>query len=173
MRCIVVKIICMALFISISSCSSEDENGHKSFSSDIDERSFLTQNYTELVEGSEIDIEFCGRTDRVELAVHYVDETGELVHVTPVRVIDLPSDAAYDFHTWEIEVMPSHIRYFLDGAKIYEVTDREVLSEMEHPLSTRVNYWISNSVPWAGTLDRTTLPAVTLYDYVAYYRWEQ
>ncbi len=128
-------------------------------------------NYTKLEEGCEIDIEFCGRTDQVELAIHYVDPKGILKH-TDAPVVKLPVDAGDGFHLWEIEVMPDYIKYYYDGEVIYKFTDPVVMAEMKHPLSTSINYWIANSEAWVGKIDRTKLPLTTVYDYVAFYAWE-
>lgn len=127
------------------------------------------EDYTALKEGCEIDIEFCGRTDQVELAIHYVDPDGVLQHAD-VPIIKLPSDAGDGYHLWEIEVMPDYINYYYDGEIIHTFDDPSVMAELKHPLYTSMNYWIASSEQWVGKLDKKKLPLVTLYDYVAFYR---
>lgn len=132
----------------------------------------FNENYSGLDENSEIDIEFCGTSNEVQLAIHYVNEEGTLIHAD-APTIKLEKDISEDFHLWEIEWMPTHIKYFVDGDLIHTVSDKEVLEEMEFPMTTRMNYWISNSEPWVGRFDDDTLPLVTYYDYVAYYKLEE
>lgn len=124
--------------------------------------------YTNLIESSEIDIEFAGRNDVIELAIHYSDKNGNLIHVTPVPKIKLEFDASKDFHLYEIEVTENHIRYFVDKKQVYEMNDKVVLAEMEHPLDTRFNYWVSDASEWVGNFDSSKLPLVAQYDYVSF-----
>lgn len=128
--------------------------------------------YSALNEGNEIDIEFCGTSKEVELAIHYVDRDGVQQH-SEVPVIDLGLDASNKFHLWEIEVMPEHIKYYLDGKIIHEVNDKVITEEIEFPMTTRMNYWISNSKEWVGEFNDRMLPLVTYYDYVAFYEWQE
>lgn len=131
----------------------------------------FNEDYTVLEETSEVDIEFCGTTEEAQFAVHWIDPSGNKhVHDSGVPYT-LPVDASDGFHLWEIEIMPSHIRYYYDGNMIHEITDPVILGEMEFPFETRMNYWITDSVPWAGEFDPSVLPLTTLYDYVAFYKW--
>lgn len=131
----------------------------------------FNDDYTGMDENSEIDIEFCGASNEVQLAIHYVNKEGDMIHAD-APIIKLDKDISENFHLWEIEWMPNHIKYYLDGELIHTVLDQEVLEEMEFPMTTRMNYWISNSVPWVGKFNKDTLPLVTYYDYVAFYKWE-
>ncbi len=130
----------------------------------------FNDDYSKLLESSEIDIEFCGRTDQVEFALHYVDPEGNLQH-PEVPVVDLGFDAAEDYHLWEIEWLPDRIAFYVDGKLLHQYNDSLVLAEMEFPLEVHMNYWISSASSWVGPFDKSLFPLSTFYDFVAFYKW--
>ncbi len=125
-------------------------------------------------EAAEIDIEFCGTTDEVEFALHYVDDKGVLQH-PPVKKASLHGkNISDDYHLWEIEWLPTSIKFFLDGELLVTYTDKTVLNQMSYPLTPEINYWPTDQSIWdVGTLDPVSLPITTSYDYISYSSWDQ
>ncbi len=125
-------------------------------------------------ETAEIDIEFCGTTEEVEFALHYVDDNGVLKH-PPIKKASLKGkNISDDFHLWEIEWLPTSIKFFLDGELLVTYTDKTVLDQMSYALTPEINYWPTDQSIWnVGTLDPTTLPITTSYDYISYSSWDQ
>lgn len=128
-----------------------------------------SETYDSLLESSEIDIEFAGTGKKVELAIHYSDDSGKLIHVTPVPVVDLGFDASVAFHEWTIEVTKTSVTYFVDSKKIYTFHDPVVMTQLNLPMDTRINHWVSGSSDWVGKFDTTTLPITASYESIRYY----
>ncbi len=127
-----------------------------------------------LVEGCEIDIEFCGSTKEVQFAIHYVDENKK-IQSTPANIVSLKGkDAGDGYHLWEIEWLPTTIKFFMDGELLSTYTDQKVLKEMEFPMFAEINYWVTQKSEWdVGQFDSSQLPITTHYDYVSYASWDQ
>lgn len=125
--------------------------------------------YTSQIENSEIDIEFVGSSDNVQLALHYIDNnTGVMMHPSAPS-IDLPFRVSDDFHIWEIIWTPEAISYYVDGNLIHRNSDKKIMEEMIFNPTISMNYWVSSSVEWAGRFDSSDMPYFAQYDYVKYY----
>ncbi len=126
------------------------------------------------VESCEIDIEFCGSTKRVHFTVHYVDENGK-AQMTPENIVSLNGkDAGDGYHLWEIEWLPTSIKFFMDEELLFTYTDEAILKEMEFPMFPEINCWPTKRSKWdVGVLDTSLLPITTHYDYISYASWDQ
>jgi endo-1,3-1,4-beta-glycanase ExoK len=95
----------------------------------------------------EIDLELLGRdTRRLELT--YFTAGRETKHV-----IQLPFDAADDFHTYAFDWQPTYIRWYVDGQLVHESrgADVEALNRDQRFI---VNLWNSEQLaPWVGPID--------------------
>ncbi|MFN3405210.1 MAG: family 16 glycosylhydrolase [Cytophagaceae bacterium] len=126
-------------------------------------------NYTQALEWYEIDIEFAGRTDRVQFTLHWMDNTGQQMQS---HTVNLGFDAAHGFHDWIIEWTPSFIKFYVDDNWLYTFDDPVLVKEQEHEQYIQMNNWISNSPGWVGTFNPSVLPVITEYDYLIYYQLE-
>ena len=111
---------------------------------------------------AEIDFEFVGRTDRVQLNLRWMEDDSGQIKDKPV-MIKLDFDASKQFHGYLIEWTPTYINFLIDGKIVYSCTDENILRELSKPMSIRMNYWISNSPYWAGVFDDGDLPLKTHY----------
>lgn len=130
--------------------------------------------YTELLESSEIDIEFCGSTKEVQFALHYKN-LNEKLRSTAKTVSLEGKDAGEGYHLWEIEWLPARISFYMDGEELHSFTDETFLSELrEFPMRPDINYWVTKQNVWnVGTFDPSQLPITTHYDYISYASWDQ
>lgn len=132
------------------------------------------EDYSKLLESSEIDIEFCGTTQSVEFTIHYTDPEGILRSSSAKKVSLSGKDAGDDYHLWEIEWLPTRISFYMDGKELYTFTDKIFLNEMEFPMKPDINYWVTKQNIWnVGTFDPSQLPITTRYDYISYASWDQ
>jgi beta-glucanase (GH16 family) len=120
-----------------------------------------------LVDWYEIDIEFPGSTTTVSYALHWMIN-GELKSTS--KSVSLGFDASVALHEYTIEWTSQSIRFLVDGAISATFDDAVILTELRHPMSIHMNYWVSASAAWAGTFDERKLPLRTIYDSVAYYK---
>jgi len=74
-------------------------------------------------------------------------------------IIDLGFDAAADFHSYEIEWLPSMIRWKVDGAVVYQRVAWDPTPIPDRPLEFNINLWHSRSTAFAGRLRTSQLPA--------------
>ncbi len=138
--------------------------------------SFFTQfikfdaTYTQLLEQSEIDIEFPGTTKAVQFALHWIDARGQKRQID--KTVQLPFDAGQSFHTWEIEWVTDRVAFYVDGKELHRFTEPEALAELRNPQVVKANLWVSPSVPWVGAFDEKSLPVKSLYDWIAVYRMD-
>ena len=123
--------------------------------------------YSKLIETSEIDIEFVGRTDKVQYALHWVDKNGKLNSKAIIK--KLPFDASLDFHVYDIVKTPDYIAFYIDGELYHKFNDPEMIKEQANPQSVKMNYWVSTSPEWAGKFNPDVLPVETEYDYIEFY----
>ena len=120
------------------------------------------------VDWYEIDIEFPGSSRQVSYALHW-GEKGVLKSTS--QVVDLPFDAAEDFHTYAIIWKPEAIVFTIDGEQTAEFSDAKIMAELNQPMTVRMNYWVSESADWVGRFYPSVLPLETYYRSVACYRY--
>jgi beta-glucanase (GH16 family) len=120
----------------------------------------------------EIDIEFLGN-DTSKMLVNVYFNPGEpgtrLEHGyrgTPV-FIDLGFDASTDFHRYEIDWTPEHIRWSVDGECRYSREHWQPTPIPHLPMHFHINLWHTNSSSLAGKLSERLLPAHTFVRDVA------
>ncbi|MFN3403497.1 MAG: family 16 glycosylhydrolase [Cytophagaceae bacterium] len=124
-------------------------------------------NYTVPLEWSEIDIEFSGRTDRVQFTLHWIDNQGKHMDA---NYVTLNKNVTDDFHEWVIEWTPTYISYYLDGTLLFTFDDPVKLQEQARPQEIHMNHWVSDAPGWVGTLDESKLPVTASYDQIIYYK---
>ena len=126
-----------------------------------------------VAEWYEIDIEFVGAetTNRVQLNLRST-LPGEKRIKDDAVIVDLPFDAAEDFHVYTIDWTETYISFFADGQLLYTYDDVEFAGRQAHEQSVRFNYWPTNIPEWSGEIDTTAFPCQTEYDYVAVYAGE-
>jgi endo-1,3-1,4-beta-glycanase ExoK len=100
----------------------------------------------------EIDMEIAGRdTRRLELAYHVAGRARK-------HVVDLPSDAAADFHTYGFAWTPEAIRWYVDNELVHEARGRGVAA-MTTPQRFMINLWNSRRLRrWVGDIDSAKAP---------------
>jgi GR25 family glycosyltransferase involved in LPS biosynthesis len=115
----------------------------------------------------EIDIEFLGK-DPTKMLVNVYYNPGQVgtkleygYRGTPV-LIDLGFDSARDFHRYEIEWRPHHIRWRVDGRVVHQRLNWDPTPVPHLPMQFNVNLWHSRSRELGGSLCRDGLPACAL-----------
>ncbi len=100
----------------------------------------------------EIDMELTGYdTRRIELVYH----VGAQAHL---QVLQLPFDAAADFHTYAFEWRPNRIRWFIDN-RLVHTSRRGRVSELTRPQRMFASLWNSERMPrWLGVIDPAEAP---------------
>jgi endo-1,3-1,4-beta-glycanase ExoK len=95
----------------------------------------------------EIDIELIGDdTRRIELTYHV---NGRPTHAK----VDLPFDASAGFHTYGFDWQPDHVRWYVDGRMVHEVTGGGV-GRLTKPQKFIFMLWGSRKLhQWLGRLD--------------------
>jgi hypothetical protein len=112
----------------------------------------------------EIDIEFVGK-DPFTMLVNVFYNPGpegaklEYGYRGAPTLIELGFDATADFHTYEIDWLPSKIRWLIDGEVVYERVTWDPTPIPDRPLQFNLNLWHSRSREFAGTLATADLPA--------------
>ena len=112
----------------------------------------------------EIDIEFVGK-DPSKMLVNVFYNPGpegtklEYGYRGTPTLVDLGFDATADFHTYEIDWLPSTIRWLIDGEVVYERMTWDPTPIPNRPLQFNLNLWHSRSREFAGTLASADLPA--------------
>ena len=112
----------------------------------------------------EIDIEFVGK-DPSKMLVNVFYNPGpegtklEYGYRGTPTLVDLGFDATADFHTYEIDWLPSTIRWLIDGEVVYERMTWDPTPIPNRPLQFNLNLWHSRSRELAGTLAPGDLPA--------------
>jgi GR25 family glycosyltransferase involved in LPS biosynthesis len=116
----------------------------------------------------EIDIEFRGKdTSKMLINVFYnPGPKGTKLEFgyrgTPTE-IDLGFDAANGFHDYEIEWRPGAIRWKVDNVVVYQRQLWGPTPIPDRPLEFNINLWTSRSREFAGQLDKSALPATTMF----------
>lgn len=130
--------------------------------------------WVELLESSEIDIEFCGSTKEVQFAMHYKN-LGDTKPTMLAKTVSLNGkDAGDGYHLWEIEWLPTEVSFYMDGEKLHTFTDQKFLDEMEFVMRADVNFWVTDYNDWPiGIFDDSQLPITTHYEYISYASWDQ
>lgn len=121
---------------------------------------------------AEIDIEFPGTTEYVQFNVRWMRKGDNKIHEAP-KLFKLKFDASMDFHKYAIEWTPDYIAFYIDNHHIYTYKDADIIIELKHKMSIRMNSWISNSISWAGQLDDRNLPNKSCWGYVKYFKMLQ
>jgi GR25 family glycosyltransferase involved in LPS biosynthesis len=112
----------------------------------------------------EIDIEFLGK-DTTKMLVNVFYNPGpegtklEYGYRGTPTLINLGFDAAYGFHTYEIDWQPDAIRWLIDGEVVYERAAWNPTPIPDQPLQFNLNLWHSRAKHFAGSLAATQLPA--------------
>jgi endo-1,3-1,4-beta-glycanase ExoK len=101
---------------------------------------------------NEIDMEFLGRDPhRLELVYHVAGEA-------TLQVLELPFDAAEDFHTYAFEWRPNRIRWYIDNRLVHTSRGGRV-GELNRPQRMFASLWNSERMPrWLGPIDRGQAP---------------
>mgnify|MGYP000845338876 CR=1 FL=1 len=114
---------------------------------------------------NEIDIEVMGfRNTEAEFTSFTPDQKG----VNHRQVLNFNPHAA--FHTYAIEWTPTYVAWWVDGFEIYRDTS-ERIQTLNLPQAIMMNFWIPNSVEWAGAFSPTSLPLYAYYDWIKYYEY--
>lgn len=99
----------------------------------------------------EIDVEFVGSNTRaVELAYHMAGHPS-------LKRLNLPFDAADDFHTYGFEWTPEGIRWYVDNQLAREALDGRA-PQMNRPQRLYLSLWSTTLHHWAGRLDQSQAP---------------
>ncbi len=116
-----------------------------------------------VTQANEIDIENLGLYgDRTSLNVFSYN------NVAHQHDVSFCFDPHAGYQHYAIEWVPGAIRWYVDGALVYQDTGSYVAVEMIQPQRFMLNFWPSNSVGWAGAIDNSRLPAMAFYDWMAY-----
>lgn len=122
--------------------------------------------YTGSSEGTrwdEIDIEFLGRDTRRLQTNYFTDGVGR--HET---MIDLPFDAADDFHTYGFEWTREAIHRYVDGKHVHTETGTRGPLPL-HPGKVIMNFWPGTGIDiWSGPFTYPGTPMVATYDDIRY-----
>jgi endo-1,3-1,4-beta-glycanase ExoK len=125
--------------------------------------SFFTFRDPAIPHWQEIDVEILGiDTSHVQFT-YWWDRTPN--YEKELMGLDFTTDG--DFHEYAFEWIPGQITWYIDGQKMFTVTDEKV---PYMPQKIMMNIWINDSPNWAGAFDPSALPAYAEYDYIKYYR---
>ncbi|MFA7288076.1 MAG: family 16 glycosylhydrolase [Melioribacteraceae bacterium] len=114
---------------------------------------------------NEIDIEVMGfRNTEAEFTTFTPDQKG----VNHRQVLNFNPHAA--FHTYAIEWTPTYVSWWVDGFEIYRDNSARIQS-LNLPQAIMMNFWIPNSVEWAGAFSSSSLPLYAYYDWIKYYEY--
>ena len=114
---------------------------------------------------NEIDIEIMGK-DHNE--VQYTTFTPDQSGVNYKQTVSFNPHAA--FHVYAIEWTPDYVAWSVDGFEIHrDNSDR--IQALFLPQAIMMNFWMPNSVDWAGTFNDSSLPLYAMYDWVKYYEY--
>ncbi len=107
----------------------------------------------------EIDIEFLGKDTRRFQTNYFTDGVGR--HET---MIDLPFDAADDFHTYGFEYTREAIHWYVDGKRVHTETGTRGPLPF-HPGKVIMNFWPGTGIDiWSGAFTYPGSPMVATYD---------
>jgi hypothetical protein len=114
---------------------------------------------------NEIDIEIMGKdNDEVQYTTFTPDQTG----VNFRQTVSFNPHAS--FHVHAIEWTPDYVAWYVDGFEIHrDNSDR--IKALFLPQAIMMNFWMPNSVDWAGTFNDNNLPLYAMYDWVKYYEY--
>ncbi len=114
---------------------------------------------------NEIDIEIMGKdNDEVQYTTFTPDQSG----VNFRQTVSFNPHAS--FHVHAIEWTPDYVAWYVDGFEIHrDNSDR--LKALSLPQAIMMNFWMPNSVDWAGTFNDSSLPLYALYDWIKYYEY--
>ncbi len=112
---------------------------------------------------NEIDIEIMGKdNNEVQYTTFTPDEKG----VNFRQALNFNPHAA--FHVHAIEWTPDYVAWYVDGYEIHrDNSDR--IRTLGLSQAIMMNFWMPNSVEWAGTFDDRSLPLYAMYDWVKFY----
>jgi endo-1,3-1,4-beta-glycanase ExoK len=101
---------------------------------------------------NEIDMELTGYdTRRIELVYHVAGQA-------TLEVVELPFDAAADYHTYAFEWRPNAIRWYIDN-RLVHVSRGPLVSQLNRPQRIFASLWNSERMPrWLGVIDPSEAP---------------
>jgi beta-glucanase (GH16 family) len=110
----------------------------------------------------EIDIEIVGRATRqVEFTIH---NRGKV----EFAYVDLPFDAAEDFHTYAIEWKPRSVTWYIDGQPMHTMRGK-IVPIPDRPQALIVDLWNSAALwRWVGHIDNSAGPWTLTASCIAY-----
>jgi hypothetical protein len=114
---------------------------------------------------NELDIEIMGM-DNDE--AQYTSWTPDQSHNNHREVLSFNPHAA--FHVHAIEWTPDYVAWYADGYEVHR-DNSERIQALFLPVSIMMNFWIPNSVDWAGTFYENNLPLYAMYDWIKYYEY--
>lgn len=114
---------------------------------------------------NEIDIEILGRYNN-DVQVNTIT-SGSTNHVRHQPVNFNP---ALDYHTYAFEWTPDYIAWFIDGVEVYRQTE-EFVKTVTRAQKLMFNVWLPQWSNWMGVFSDQLLPALTYYDWTAYYAY--
>ena len=118
-----------------------------------------------LSEWNEIDIEFLGNnTNGVQFNTI---TSGQVGHV---HFINLPYDAATEFHDYAFEWTPAHVAWFVDGVEVYRQYGAHII-QLNRYQKMMMNIWQPEYVDWVGPFSEDDLPVYAYYDWARHYAW--
>lgn len=114
---------------------------------------------------NEIDIEIMGKDNN---EVQYTSFTPDQSGVNHREVINFNPHAAFHFHA--IEWTPDYVAWFVDGYEVHrDNSDR--IKALSLPQAIMMNFWMPNSVEWAGAFNDNSIPLYAMYDWIKYYEY--
>jgi len=112
---------------------------------------------------NEIDIEIMGKdNNEVQYTTFTPDEKG----VNFRQALNFNPHAA--FHVHAIEWTPDYVAWYVDGYEVHrDNSDR--IRTLGLSQAIMMNFWMPNSVEWAGKFDDRSIPLYAMYDWVKFY----
>ncbi|MFA6598314.1 MAG: family 16 glycosylhydrolase [Ignavibacteriaceae bacterium] len=114
---------------------------------------------------NEIDIEIMGKDNN---EAQYTTFTPDQSGVNHREVINFNPHAA--FHVHAIEWTPDYVAWFVDGCEVHRDNSDRIKS-LSLPQAIMMNFWMPNSVDWAGTFNDSSIPLYAMYDWIKYYEY--
>ncbi|MCA9399303.1 MAG: family 16 glycosylhydrolase [Candidatus Omnitrophica bacterium] len=129
---------------------------------------YKTDSHKVDVPWNEIDIEILGK-DTTKVQTNIL--SGPEYRISYVKLHDMESDVADNFHTYTLEWTPKHISFAIDGKQIRYEDKRQVDHFWNQPMTYRFNLWPTHHSGWAGAFDDSVLPAYHTIDWIRYYEY--
>lgn len=113
---------------------------------------------------SELDFEFVGRSDRVELNIHVIDESGQHVTLSDTgrksRKVDLWFDATAAPHLYEVTLLENEAIFAIDGSIVGRFGPEDMPNGAWQwtAMQAAASLWVGADPDWAGHFTWTGQP---------------